>query len=143
MHCSQRTAQQRTDNSKYDERRSRLNVAEFGKKGMAHEFDGKKYERASSHQKEWGTKLIAELSLIGSEHVLDLGCGDGVLTSQIAELVPDGDVLAVVMPFQGMNGKKGRRKIVQRRQGSFKIPHSAVRWIFVSQISKREPQNVE
>ena len=67
----------------------------FGKKDMAHEFDGTKYERASTHQKEWGTKLIAELSLIGSEHVLDLGCGDGVLTSQIAELVPDGDVLGI------------------------------------------------
>jgi trans-aconitate 2-methyltransferase len=62
---------------------------------MTHEFDGKKYERASTHQKEWGTKLIAELGLIGSEHVLDLGCGDGALTSQTAELVPDGDVLGI------------------------------------------------
>ena len=62
---------------------------------MTHEFDGKKYERASTHQKEWGIKLIAELGLIGSEHVLDLGCGDGALTSQIAELVPDGDVLGI------------------------------------------------
>jgi trans-aconitate methyltransferase len=24
------------------------------------EFDGKKYEKASAHQKEWGTKLIAD-----------------------------------------------------------------------------------
>ena len=43
---------------------------------MAHEFDGKKYEQASAHQKEWGAKLISELSLNGYEHVLDLGCGD-------------------------------------------------------------------
>lgn len=62
---------------------------------MTHEFDGKKYEKASAHQKEWGTVLIAELDLNGSERVLDLGCGDGALTSQIAELVPDGDVLGV------------------------------------------------
>ena len=62
---------------------------------MTHEFDGKKYERASTHQKEWGIKLIAELGLIGSEHILDLGCGDGTLTSQIAELVPDGDALGI------------------------------------------------
>ena len=62
---------------------------------MTHEFDGKKYERASTHQKEWGIKLIAELGLIGSEHILDLGCGDGALTSQIAELVPDGDALGI------------------------------------------------
>jgi trans-aconitate methyltransferase len=62
---------------------------------MTHEFDGKKYGRASTHQKEWGTKLIGELDLKGSEHVLDLGCGDGTLTSQIAELLPEGDVLGV------------------------------------------------
>jgi trans-aconitate methyltransferase len=62
---------------------------------MAHEFDGKKYEKASAHQKEWGIKLISELSLNGSEHVLDLGCGDGNLTSRIAELLPEGDVLGV------------------------------------------------
>jgi hypothetical protein len=40
---------------------------------MTHEFDGKKYEKASAHQKEWGTKLIKELGLKGTEHVLDPG----------------------------------------------------------------------
>ena len=27
---------------------------------MAHEFDGKKYEKASSCQKEWGNRLISD-----------------------------------------------------------------------------------
>ena len=62
---------------------------------MAHEFDGRKYERASAHQKEWGTKLIAELGLRGSERVLDLGCGDGTLTAQIAALLPRGSALGI------------------------------------------------
>ena len=62
---------------------------------MTHEFDGKKYEKASAHQKEWGTKLIAELSLRGNECVLDLGCGDGTLTRQIAELLPQGEVVGI------------------------------------------------
>jgi len=62
---------------------------------MAYEFDGKKYEQSSFHQKEWGTKLIAELDLRGDECVLDLGCGDGALTFRIAELVPDGRVLGI------------------------------------------------
>ena len=53
---------------------------------MAHEFDGKKYRDASAHQKEWGAKLIQELSISGTEHILDLGCGDGALTAQLAEL---------------------------------------------------------
>ena len=62
---------------------------------MRYEFDGKKYEQASAHQKEWGTKLIVELNLSGNEHILDLGCGDGSITAQLAELVPRGSVLGI------------------------------------------------
>ena len=62
---------------------------------MTHEFDGKKYEKASDHQKEWGSKLIDELGLVGRESVLDLGCGNGTLTSQIADLLPEGQVLGI------------------------------------------------
>ncbi len=62
---------------------------------MAHEFDGKKYEQASSHQKEWGMGLIAELDLKGNERVLDLGCGDGALAARIAEMLPDGNVVGI------------------------------------------------
>jgi trans-aconitate methyltransferase len=62
---------------------------------MAHEFDGKKYAEASSHQKEWGAKVIAELDLQGNESVLDLGCGDGALTQSIAGRLPDGRALGI------------------------------------------------
>ena len=62
---------------------------------MTHEFDGKKYEKASTHQKEWGTTLIAELSLRGTERVLDLGCGDGTLTVHLAERLPRGEVVGI------------------------------------------------
>lgn len=59
------------------------------------EFDGEKYKKASTHQKEWGNSLIAELSLKGNEEILDLGCGDGGLTEQLAQLVPNGKVLGI------------------------------------------------
>jgi len=62
---------------------------------MAHEFDGKAYEKSSTHQKEWGSRLIDELDLRGTEHVLDLGCGDGALTVKIAHLVPNGEVIGI------------------------------------------------
>ena len=62
---------------------------------MAHEFDGKKYAKASAHQQEWGERLVAELDLKGAERVLDLGCGDGRVTAQLAALVPDGEVVGV------------------------------------------------
>lgn len=59
------------------------------------EFDGEKYKKASKHQKEWGSRLLAELSLDGNEEILDLGCGDGGLTEQLAQLVPNGKVLGI------------------------------------------------
>jgi trans-aconitate 2-methyltransferase len=61
----------------------------------AFEFDGEKYRTASKHQKEWGSRIISELKLNGDEHILDMGCGDGVLTVQLAELVPHGLVLGI------------------------------------------------
>ena len=62
---------------------------------MAHEFDGDRYEQASTHQKLWGDRLIASLELDGHERVLDLGCGDGVLAERLADLVPRGHVVGV------------------------------------------------
>ncbi len=67
----------------------------IAQKTVPHEFDGKKYRQASKHQKEWGSKIISELKLKGNESVLDLGCGDGILTKQIAELIPKGKVLGI------------------------------------------------
>ncbi len=58
-------------------------------------FDGEKYRQASTHQKEWGMKLIGELPLTGRERILDLGCGDGALTAQLASCVPEGFVVGV------------------------------------------------
>ncbi len=62
---------------------------------MTFEFNGKKYRKASAHQKEWGSRLIAELDFSGDERILDLGCGDGVLTAQLANIVPQGFVLGI------------------------------------------------
>ena len=59
------------------------------------EFEGQKYKKASGHQKEWGTRIITELNLMGTESILDLGCGDGVLTKLLAEMVPEGNVLGI------------------------------------------------
>ena len=59
------------------------------------EFNGEKYKKASAHQKEWGEKLVAELDLKGDEFILDLGCGDGITTEKLAQLVPDGQVVGI------------------------------------------------
>jgi trans-aconitate 2-methyltransferase len=62
---------------------------------MPFEFDGEKYRKASAHQKEWGQKIISEFTFKGDEHILDLGSGDGVLTTFLADLVPKGYVLGI------------------------------------------------
>ena len=62
---------------------------------MTFEFDGEKYKKASNHQKEWGAKLISEFEFQGFEHILDLGCGDGAITANLANLVPNGFVLGI------------------------------------------------
>ena len=62
---------------------------------MSFEFDGEKYKKASSHQKEWANKILGELHFNGNEIILDLGCGDGITTNQLAEMVPDGKVVGI------------------------------------------------
>lgn len=60
-----------------------------------YEFDGEKYSKASKHQKEWGRKLIDEIDFKGDDFVLDLGCGDGLLTRMVKDIVKDGYVLGI------------------------------------------------
>lgn len=62
---------------------------------MTYQFDADAYEKASAHQKEWGLRLIGELDLRGNERILDLGCGDGRLTAELARFVPQGSVLGI------------------------------------------------
>ena len=62
---------------------------------MSFEFNGEKYAKASTHQKEWGNKIIGELKLKGNETILDLGCGDGALTFELSQRVPDGKVIGI------------------------------------------------
>lgn len=60
-----------------------------------YEFDGEKYQKAAIPQREWGKNLISKISLKGNETILDLGCGDGSVTEQLALLVPTGKVIGI------------------------------------------------
>ncbi|MGO9587522.1 MAG: class I SAM-dependent methyltransferase [Limisphaerales bacterium] len=46
-------------------------------------------------QQSWARELIAQLQLRGNEHILDVGCGDGKVTAEIAWAVPRGSVTGV------------------------------------------------
>ena len=53
------------------------------------------YASNSVVQQTWARELIAELKLRGDEHILDVGCGDGKVTAEIARAVPHGSVVGV------------------------------------------------
>jgi trans-aconitate methyltransferase len=81
------------------------------------DFDGEKYNKASGQQKQWGNRIIAELGLKGHESVLDLGCGDGVLTEQLACRVPDGRVIGI----DASPGMLETARKIQRKNLTFKL----------------------
>ena len=62
---------------------------------MAYKWDAVDYARSSTVQQVWARELIAKLDLQGNEHLLDLGCGDGKVTAELASLLPDGHVVGV------------------------------------------------
>ena len=59
------------------------------------EWDAAGYSHISSLQKAMAEEVLALIELNGSERVLDVGCGDGKITAQIAQRVPEGSVLGV------------------------------------------------
>jgi trans-aconitate 2-methyltransferase len=50
------------------------------------------YAANSTVQQSWARELITKLKLVGDEHILDVGCGDGKVTAEIARGVPRGSV---------------------------------------------------
>ena len=58
-------------------------------------WNAKDYEKNSQTQQKWARELIEKLSLKGTEKVLDVGCGDGKVTAEIANSVCDGLVIGV------------------------------------------------
>ena len=75
------------------------------------------YAQHSSLQAAMAAEVLALLTLQGSEHVLDVGCGDGKLTARIADQYPSGsvvgvdsspDMIAFASDHFGSRGSEGR-----------------------------------
>ena len=63
---------------------------------MTRVWDPNLYEQTSSVQRELATDFCQRsLSLRGDEHILDVGCGDGFMTHQLAQQLPQGYVLGI------------------------------------------------
>jgi trans-aconitate methyltransferase len=53
------------------------------------------YAANSAAQQIWARELIAQLSLRGDERILDVGCGDGKVTAELARAVLKGSVAGI------------------------------------------------
>src|SRR5438445_12576835 len=59
------------------------------------EWDAAEYSRRSSLQEAMAQEVLALLDLNGSERILDVGCGEGKITAEIASRGPKGSVMGV------------------------------------------------
>ncbi|HET7697260.1 MAG TPA: methyltransferase domain-containing protein [Vicinamibacterales bacterium] len=59
------------------------------------DWNAARYHEISTPQQTWGRRVLERLPLEGSEVVLDIGCGTGHLTAEIAGRVPAGRVVGV------------------------------------------------
>ena len=59
------------------------------------EWDATEYSRRSALQEAMAGEVLALLDLKGSERALDVGCGDGKITGQIASRASKGSVVGV------------------------------------------------
>ncbi len=53
------------------------------------------YHKNSSEQTKWGLELLEKIDFTGNERVIDLGCGDGKITAEIASRMPLGSILGI------------------------------------------------
>lgn len=63
--------------------------------GLGYEWNGEAYERHAEYQFRTGRELLASLDPQDGESILDVGCGNGLLTLEIAERIPSGTVLGI------------------------------------------------
>jgi len=62
---------------------------------MKFHWDASDYAKHSNAQQKWAKELISRINLRGSESLLDIGCGDGKITAEIASCLKAGTVVGI------------------------------------------------
>jgi trans-aconitate 2-methyltransferase len=58
-------------------------------------WDAKDYSKNSQNQYQWAKELIPKLKLKGNEALLDIGCGEGKITAELAKCLPNGKAVGI------------------------------------------------
>lgn len=72
-----------------------------------YQWNARDYSKHSGQQQKWARELIAKLDLQGREAILDIGCGDGKVTAEIADRVPEGTVTGIDSSEQMISVARG------------------------------------
>ena len=78
------------------------------------DWDAARYHRISDPQLAWGRAVAARLNAVAGERILDLGCGTGRLTAEIAQL--PGIIVVGLDPSATMLEEAGVRRGSDRGQ---------------------------
>jgi trans-aconitate methyltransferase len=70
-----------------------VTASRFQPRAQPAKWNPAEYAAHSAVQQSWAREILGGLDLAGDERVLDLGCGDGKVTAEIARAVPKGFVL--------------------------------------------------
>ena len=60
-----------------------------------YQWDADEYMQFSSSQQKWARESIEKANLKRNERVLDVGCGDGRITAEIAKFLTEGSVVGI------------------------------------------------
>ena len=66
-------------------------------------WDAKDYAKNSQNQYQWAKELLPKLKLKGNEALLDIGCGDGKITAELAKCLPNGRAVGIDSSAQMIN----------------------------------------
>jgi len=70
-------------------------------------WNAQDYAKNSANQFQWAKELIPKLKLQGNEALLDVGCGDGKITAELARCLPRGRAVGVDSSEKMVNLAKG------------------------------------
>jgi trans-aconitate 2-methyltransferase len=62
---------------------------------IGYNWNAQDYAKNSQNQFQWAQELIPKLKLQGNEVLLDVGCGDGKITAELARFLPKGRAVGV------------------------------------------------